>query len=156
VEGTGCISWQDPSSEDVAVVQCTDTMDPAPASLSTVRPGEERRILLEEGEVVRTDGCSEDDEQECIGIGHVHLLGCAKKELARIPFSLAPVTTWKAELAPGVYEIDFFISSFVAPGRGGEASGALGIVVDEAAPLEVVPTPGDVVGCIGPDPVGER
>jgi len=150
--GTSCISWRDPSSDHVTVGMCSDGFDPAPLSLSTVRPGEEIRILLEEGEVVRSDSCSEDDEQECIGTGHVHPLGCGKEDVAVIPFSLGPVTTWRAELAPGAYEVDYFIN-FVAPGRGGDVSGALGLLVDEAAPLEIVQRPGSVVGCVGPDPV---
>lgn len=151
---TGCISGHDPSSDDVTVVQCSDGIDPAPASLSVVRPGEEIRIVLEEGEVVRPAGCSPDGEPTCAGIAYVHALGCAKETIAEIPFSVGPVTTWKAELAPGTYELDFGVN-FVAPGRGGDFMGVLGLRVDEEAPLEIVPRPGDVVGCVGPDPLRE-
>ena len=136
VPGSSCVSSGD------GVIGCGYAGRFSPESLSTVRPGEEIRILLEDADVVRSDGCMDDEhEGECIGTAVVRPLGCKERTVARILLAPGPVTTWNVELAPGAYEIDVFAYFVAADGRGGDVSGWLGLLVDETAPLEIVPAP---------------
>jgi hypothetical protein len=136
VPGSSCVSSGD------GVIGCSDAGRLSPESLSIVRPGEEVRIFVEDADVVRSDGCMEDEhEGECIGTAAVRELGCKERAVAKILLAPGPVTTWSVDLAPGAYEIDVFAYFVAADGRGGDVSGWLGLLVDETAALEVVAAP---------------
>jgi hypothetical protein len=132
VRGSSCVHYEDEASGE-AVGLCTDMEEPEPARLSTVRPGEEIRIVIEgsavEGQVT------------------VRRLGCAAGA-AEIPLGPGPATSWQVELEPGSYELDVFVGGFASEdGRSGDLSGALGLLVDETAPLEIVPASSAGDGC---------
>jgi hypothetical protein len=63
-----------------------------------------------------------------------------------IPLVRGPVTTWRVELDPGAYELDVFVM-FEGGEKSGDVSGALGLLVDETARLEVVPVSAAGGGC---------
>jgi hypothetical protein len=135
VLGTYCVSYLDEAA-GIATGACADAPWLPPERLSTVRPGEEIRILLEGADVVRP--------QE--GSAVFHPLGCQKKSVAEIPLVPGPATTWRVELEPGAYALDIFVM-FEGEKKSGDVSGALGLLVDETAPLEVVPRPRADAGC---------
>ena len=126
VRGSACVHYTDEESGE-GVGLCTDMEEPEPEQLSTVRPGEEIRIVVEdaavEGQlVVRRPAC--------------------EAAVAELPLGPGSATTWEVELESGEYELDVFVARFDADdGRTGDLSGALGLLVDETAPLEVVPAP---------------
>ena len=134
VLGSYCVTYTDEASGQGAGI-CTDSERPSPEQLSTARPGEEIRILLEDAEVTRPASVT------------VHPLGCERKTVAEIRLALGPATTWRVDLEPGVYELSVFTNFEAADGRTGDVFGALGLLVDETAPLEVVPVPADGSGC---------
>jgi hypothetical protein len=137
VGGSYCVEYNDEAAGE-ASGSCADTGPIAPAKLSTLRPGEEVRILLVDAGVTRPEGCSSAEEQDCIGSAAVHPL-CKRKTVESIPLALGPETAWHVELEPGRYELEVF-AYFEAPdGRTGDVSGSLGVLVDDAAPLEIVP-----------------
>jgi hypothetical protein len=146
VRGSSCVDYVDEAS-GYGVGVCADTERPSPSRLSTVRPGEEVLIRLEDAEVVRPEGCVSEDEQSCIGTAAVHPLGCARKTVAEIPLAAGPATAWRVELEPGAYEVEVFAYFAAADGRSGDLSGALGLLVDEATPLEIVPRSRAADGC---------
>jgi hypothetical protein len=128
---------------------CGATGAVAPDRLSTVRPGEEVRVLIEGADVTRPAGCVSEDEQACIGSAIVRPLGCEDETVAEIPLSLGPETAWSVDLSPGDYELDV-VASFDAPdGRYGQVSGSLGLRVDPNAPREIVAAVGPSSGCAG-------
>ena len=142
VPGSSCVSYPDPGSDDVVIGSCSIAGRFSPESLSTVRPGDVIHILLEGAEVVRSDGCVDDQhEGECIGTAAVLPLGCKEKAVMTIPLARGPVTTWKVELDSGAYELAVSAYFSAPDGRGGDVSGSLGLLVDETAALEVVPAP---------------
>ena len=109
--------------------------EPEPAQLSTVRPGEEIRIVIEDAAVQ--------------GQAVISRLGC-DEPVAEIPFGPGSASSWHVELEPGGYELDVFVGRFEAEdGRSGDLSGALGLLVDETAPLELVPAPDPEPACPG-------
>jgi hypothetical protein len=139
VPGSYCVEYTDEAAGASGGV-CADTGPIAPARLSTVRPGEKARIVLEGAGVTRPEGCSSAEEQDCIGSVAVHPL-CKRKTVESIPLALGPETTWHVDLEPGRYELEAF-AYFEAPdGRTGDVSGSLGVLVDETAPLEIVRVP---------------
>jgi hypothetical protein len=81
----------------------------------------------------------------------VHALGCDQKPIATIVLS-EPINPYRALLDPGDYEIDFSLE-FAAPAKDGDFAGALGLKVNDTAPHKIVDAPGDVLGCVGSDPV---
>jgi hypothetical protein len=138
VPGSFCVDYVDEAS-GYGVGTCGDSERPSPKQLSTVRFGEEVRLGLKGAEVVRPEGCVSEDEQSCIGTAAVHPLGCAKKTVAEIPLAVGPATTWRVELDSGAYEVEVFAYFDAPDGRSGDVSGAVGLLVDETAPLEIVP-----------------
>ncbi|HEY7560921.1 MAG TPA: hypothetical protein VH650_01980 [Gaiellaceae bacterium] len=139
VRGSYCVEYNDEAAGEASGA-CADTGPVAPAKLSTIRPGETVRIVLEDAEVVRSQGCSGADEQSCIGSVAVHPL-CKRKTVESIPLALGPETTWRVDLEPGRYELEVFAYFDAGDGRSGDVSGSLGLLVDDAAPLEIVPVP---------------
>jgi hypothetical protein len=133
VLGTYCVSYLDEPA-GIATGSCADAPWIPPERLSTVRPGEEIRIVLEGADVVRP--------QE--GSAVFHPLGCEKKSVAEIPLVRGPAITWRVELEPGAYALDIFVM-FEGEKKSGDVSGALGLLVDRTAPLEIVPARGG--GC---------
>jgi hypothetical protein len=146
VPGSSCVDYVDEAS-GYGVGACADTERPSPSRLSTVRPDEEVLIRLEDADVVRPEGCVSDDEQSCIGTAAVHPLGCARKTIAEIPLAVGPATTWRVELEPGAYEVEVFAYFDAPDGRSGDVSGAVGLLVDETAPLEIMRRSRANAGC---------
>jgi hypothetical protein len=146
VLGSYCVTYTDEAS-GMGTGICTDSERPSPKQLSTVRPGEEIRILLVDAHVVPPEGCAAEDEQSCIGSVAIHPLGCERKTLAEVPLALGPATTWRVEFEPGAYELDVFAYFEGEDGRSGDISASLGLLVDETAPHEVVPVPTAGGGC---------
>jgi hypothetical protein len=146
VPGSSCVDYVDEASGQ-GVGVCGDSGPVSPELLSTVRPGQEIRILVEDADVIRPEGCQSEDEQECIGSAVVRPLGCEEQTMAEIPLLLGPETTWSVDLAPGDYELDVFAYFDAPDGRSGDVTGSLGLRVDEAAPLELVPAAGSSAGC---------
>jgi hypothetical protein len=140
VLGSYCVEYVDEAA-GVAGGACADSASTAPEELSTVRPGEKVRIVLEDAAVARPASCSSEEEQDCIGSVAVHPLGCERKTVEEIPLALGPETTWRADLEPGAYELDLFAYFDAPEGRTGDVSGSLGVLVDETAPLEIAPAP---------------
>jgi hypothetical protein len=139
VPGSYCVQYTDEAAGASGGV-CADTGPIAPAKLSTIHRGETVRIVFEDAKVVRSVGCSGAEEQDCIGSVAVHPL-CKRKTVESIPLALGPETAWRVDLDPGRYELDVF-AYFEAPnGRSGDVSGSLGVLVDDSAPLEIVPAP---------------
>lgn len=138
VSGSYCVEYVDEAAGEAGGT-CADSGPITPAQLSTVRRGEEVRIVLEDADVTRPEGCSSDDEQGCIGSVAVHPLGCERKTVAEIPLALGPETTWRVDLEPGAYELDAFAYFDAQDGRTGDVSGSLGVLVDDTAPLEIAP-----------------
>jgi hypothetical protein len=138
VSGSYCVEYVDEAAGEAGGA-CADSGPITPKRLSTIRPGEEVRIVLEDADVTRPEGCSSDDEQSCIGSVAVHPLGCERKTVAEIPLALGPETTWRVDLEPGAYELDVFAYFDAPDGRTGDVSGSLGVLVDDTAPLEIVP-----------------
>ena len=132
VGGGFCVTYVDEESGQGTGL-CTDMEQPSPEQLSTVRPGEEIAILVEESEVD--------------GRAIVRRLGCDRPALARIPLGPGAATTWQVDLAPGAYELELFLTFETADGRSGDTSAALGMLVDANAPLEIVPVPTGPVDC---------
>jgi hypothetical protein len=149
VPGSSCVDYVDEAS-GYGVSGCADAVRPSPTQLTTVRPGEEIRLLLEGAAAVRPEGCVSEDEQSSIGTAAVHPLGCARKTVAEIPLALGAETTWQVELDPGAYEVEVFAYFDAPDGRSGDVSGSLGLLVDRAAPLEIVPVPATHAGCDQP------
>ncbi|HWB57416.1 MAG TPA: hypothetical protein VG479_10815 [Gaiellaceae bacterium] len=137
VRGSYCVEYVDEAAGEAGGT-CADSAPVEPARLSTVRPGEEVRILLVDADVARPEGCSGEEERSCIGNVAVHPL-CRKRTVAEIPLAVGPETTWRADLAPGAYELEVFASFDAPDGRTGDVSGSLGVLVDETAPLEIAP-----------------
>jgi hypothetical protein len=126
VRGASCVHYTDEASGE-GFGLCTDMEEPEPERLSTVRPGEEIRIVIDDAAV----------EGQIV----VRRLGC-ERSVAEITLGPGPATAWQVELEAGEYELDVFVARFAAEdGRAGDLSGALGLRVDETAPLEVVPAP---------------
>jgi len=104
--------------------ECVDYAGPVvPERASVVRPGEVVTLVFVGADAVD-------------GAASVRRLGC-DKELRSLP--LEPETPWKVDVAPGVYEIVVEAVAFEAGSASGDTSGALGLVVDAAAPLAVRP-----------------
>ncbi len=149
VAGASCVSVTDESeSPGGSVTGCSFAGPMEAARLSTVRPGEEVAIFLVDASFERAEGCFSDTErQDCAGIAHVLPLGCERREVARITLVPGEATRWRVDLEPGAYELDVSAYFHASDGRGGDASGSLGLLVDETAPLEIVPRPDSVPGC---------
>ena len=134
VRGSSCVHYTDEASGE-GVGLCTDMEEPQPAQLSTVRPGEEIRVVIEDAAVQ--------------GQAVISRLGC-DKPVVEIPLGPGSATSWHVELEPGGYELDVFVGRFEAEdGRSGDLSGAFGLLVDETAPLQLVPAPDPVPACPG-------
>jgi hypothetical protein len=127
VPGSFCVQYTDEAAGESGGA-CADTLAITPAQLSTVRPAETVRIVLEDAEVTRS------------GSAAVHPL-CRRKTLESIPLEPGPETTWRVDLEPGRYQLDVFAYFESADGRYGDVSGSLGVLVDDSAPLEIVPAP---------------
>lgn len=102
---------------------CVDTAAPVPKRLSVVRPGEQVVLSLPGAGVVR-------------GSAVVRELGCTTDRVSRIGLD-AEETRWLVDLDPGAYQLDVF-ARFEGEDTSGDVSGALGLLVDDARPLEVV------------------
>ena len=138
VPGSFCVDYTDEAAGQ-AVGACGDSGPITPERLSTVRRGEEVRIVLEHANVTRPEGCVSEEKQSCIGSVAVHPLGCERKIVAEIPLALGPETNWRVDLEPGAYELDVFAYFDAPDGRTGDVSGSLGVLVDQTAPLEIAP-----------------
>lgn len=119
VPGSSCV-------HTAGVGICSDTDEPDPGQLSVVRPGETVRVSVAGAEAAT-------------GKLRILPLGCSAALLS-IPLAGA-TTRWTVELDPGLYELDVFVGSFETPWSTGDASASLGLLVDESAPLELVPAP---------------
>jgi hypothetical protein len=120
VQGSFCVT-----GPEVGI--CADLAEPsAPAELSVVRPGETVQLVLK--------GVS-----SAKGSLSVRPLGC-DDVLETVPLT-GPATSWTVGLAPGSYELELF-AAFETASATGDTSGSLGLLVDEDAPLAVVPTRG--------------
>jgi hypothetical protein len=139
VRGSYCVEYTNEAAGE-ASGSCADSGPVTPRQLSTVRAGEEVRIVLVDADVARPEGCSGEDEQSCIGNAVVHPL-CGKETVAEFPLALGPETTWRVDLEPGRYELEVFASFDAPDGRSGDVSGSLGVLVDDTDPLEIVPAP---------------
>jgi hypothetical protein len=131
VGGGFCVSYMIEEQQGTGI--CTDMEQPSPDVLSTVRPGEQIAIVVEGS---RVDGRAV-----------VRHLGCDRPSLGRIPLGPGATSTWSVELPPGDYELELFLTFETTDGRSGDTSAALGLLVDAAAPLEIVPVPTGPVDC---------
>jgi hypothetical protein len=127
VPGSFCVQYTDEAAGESGGA-CADTPAITPAQMTTVRPGEVVRVVLEDAEITRSGSLA------------VHPL-CRRKTVESIPLDPGPETTWRVDLEPGRYQLDVFAYFESADGRSGDVSGSLGVLVDDAAPLEIVPVP---------------
>lgn len=127
VQGSYCVT-----GPEVGI--CADHAEPnPPAELSVVRGGETVQLVLK--------GVSAAE-----GSLAVRRLGC-DEVLETVPLG-GPATSWTVGLEPGSYELELF-ATFDTASSTGDTSGSLGLRVDDAAPLEVVPAPDPLPACGG-------
>jgi hypothetical protein len=148
VAGSSCVDYMDEASGQ-GVGTCGSSGPVSPDLLSTVRPGEEIRILIEGADVIRPDRCVSEDEQGCIGSAVIRPLGCEDETVAEIPLELGPDTAWSVDLPPGDYELDVVAYFEASDGRSGHVSGSLGLRVDATVPHEIVAAERSSSGCAG-------
>jgi hypothetical protein len=128
VQSTYCVTGP-------TVGTCADYVDNGPPrKLSIVRPEETVQLAFEGAQSVDGDV-------------RVFRLGC-RKAIASIELA-EPSTRWTVDLEPGSYELEVF-ALFETASTGGDTSASLGLLVDEAASLEIVPVPAEGAGCDRP------
>jgi hypothetical protein len=125
VQSTYCITG--PSSG-----ACADYVEIGPpGELSVVRPGETVQLVFEGAESAE-------------GVVSVYRLG-RRKKIASIELA-GPSTSWTVDLEPGSYELEVF-AIFATESTSGDTSASLGVLVDDAAAVEIVPAPDSASSC---------
>jgi hypothetical protein len=111
---------------------CADAAENGPPKkLSVVRPGEPVQLVFEGAD-------------SATGDVSVFGLGCTKRLSS---FELDGATTrWTVDLEPGSYELEVF-AVFETASTSGDTSASLGLLVDDSAPLELLPVPDPLPGC---------
>jgi hypothetical protein len=121
-QGSYCVSVE---TDDIGVGMCGDYLDPVPARLSVVRP-RFGRIKLILPDTVSLDGSA-----------LVERRGCGSRVVRRFALT-GTVTRWRVNVRPGVYELSVFARFAMADGRGGDTSGALGLLVDRESKRRII------------------
>ena len=125
VQSTYCVTG-------TSVGSCVDYVQIGPPSeLSVVRPGEPVRLVFE-------------GAKSAEGVVSVYRLGCTK-EIASIELT-GPSTSWTVDLEPGAYELEVF-ATFATESTSGDTSASLGLLVDDAAAVEIVPASDSASSC---------
>jgi hypothetical protein len=123
VQGSSCVQTE-------SAGLCSDTAAPDPERLSVVRPGEAVEVVVEGAGSAR---------------GKITILRLGCDEPVGSHKLTGATTSWAVDLEPGAYELDVFVGSFETPTSRGDTSASLGLLVDDTAPLELVPPVGG--GC---------
>jgi len=121
-QGSSCVTSADEGGMFGGI--CADTVRPLPEQASVVRAGETITISMPGAALA---GAS----------AQVHPLGCRTRTVARFALR-ARVTTWRASLPEGTYELALFARFTATDGRSGDSSAAAGIRVSDSDDLELV------------------
>jgi len=135
VAGSSCVTYTDPDTGEGSGV-CSDSTWPHPTKVSVVRPGETVSVLLSGATV---------DEEGSVG---VLPLGCEHDVLRTIDLPAGKQSTaFPVDLDPGAYELYVFARFKADDGRSGDASGSVGLLVDEDASVGIEPSPAPSSNC---------